>query len=105
MPSAVAQSTVVSTPLAADSETVKRNCVVPVLPSRCATSSTESTGMASSLVIVPVATDVPSEPFVGEDSVTVKLSVFSYLVSPTTCTVMLPAVEPTGIVSVPLPAT
>lgn len=56
----------------------------------------------SSLLMVPVATEVPKFALVADESVTVIVSLLSLVVSPQTATVIVAEVEPTGIETVPL---
>ena len=51
--------------------------------------------------MVPVALLVPNVALVGEDSVTVKVSLLSLVVSPHTGTVIVPVVAPAKMVTVP----
>ena len=65
------------------------NGVVPALPSAAVTSEIEIDGVPSSFWIVTVPAPLPITPFTGFDSVTVNCSFASFLVSPTTFTVMV----------------
>ncbi len=56
----------------------------------------------SSVWIVPFAVAVPNEAPVGADRVTMKVSLFSMSVSPTTLSVIVFDVSPTAKLSVPL---
>src|SRR5207245_1183217 len=96
--------------LALDRLTVKGKAVVPggvllVVPSGLTTSSMESAGWVSSFWIVPVPTALAIVALVAPDSVTVKVSLGSNLVSPLTVTVMLLLVSAGLNVSVGLDVT
>ena len=56
----------------------------------------------SSFVIVPMALLEPNVALVGDDSVTVKVSSLSLVVSPHIGTVIVPEVAPAKIVTVPV---
>ena len=78
--------------------------VVAAAPSATLEGLTDSAavvGAVSSSVMVPVAVfGVPSVAFVGEASVTVKVSASSAMVSSVVCTSMVPVVEPAAMVNV-----
>jgi hypothetical protein len=78
--------------------------LLPLFPSRIATSLIESDGGGSSSTIVP--TPVPSAivALTGFDRVTVYVSSNSSRTSPLTCTITVADVSPAGIVAVPLAA-
>ena len=102
MPFAVAKWTSTLRPLGASRPSVKAAATVPALPSVTVTSLTETTGSASSSVIVPVADPsaiaVPS----GAERVIVNVSSFSSSRSPLTGTVIVFEVSPTAKSSTPL---
>jgi hypothetical protein len=91
--------------LTAERVTLKAKVVVPELPSLAVTLAIATVGSASSLVIVPVPTPVPETvALVGFESATVKVSLGSIVVSPTTATTTCFAVWPGAKVRVPVAA-
>ena len=76
--------------------------VVPTLPSIIeAGILTDTVGIASSLVIVPIAVAVASVAPVGALNVMVSVSSASYVFSPVTGTSIVPLVAPAAMVNVP----
>ncbi len=88
--------------LTAEIETVNAIRLVPVSPSDRDASAIDTTGTGSSSTMVPDAVATPSVAFTGFDSVSEKVSLFSYSVSPTTGTVTVALVDPAGIVAEPV---
>src|SRR4051794_17805045 len=101
-PFAGAEWTLTAWPPAADSLTGKAAFLVPELPSAMLTLLIARPGTGSSLRIVPVAVAVPRIALVGLLRVAVYVSFALLSGSPTTGTVMVPEVEPAGMVSVPV---
>ena len=90
----MAYATETSWPLIALRPTVKVASTVPALPSATVTSPTDSVGVASSSVIVPMPSASPRVAFVGALSVKSKVSFASSSTSPFTCTVTVCEVSP-----------
>ena len=94
-------------PVAAlDRETVKARSFAPLLPSLTAASATArvGSGAASSLVMVPIAVPSAMVAPLGEESVSVRVSLASTAVSPDTWTLTTLDVSPAAKVCVPLAA-
>ena len=83
---------------------MKLNAVVPVSPSLTDTLLMETTGAASSFVIVVVALAVPTVRFVGLLNVSTMVSSVSNTVSPVMVTTTVFVVSPAAKLSVPVAA-
>ncbi len=103
VPLAVAACTVTVWLLGPDSDTVKTALTLPVFPSVTETLLIDRAEVSSS-TIVPVPVALPRAALVGPDRVTVKVSLFSSTVSPSTVTETVLAVSPGAKVTVPVAA-